>query len=120
MDDDDGVCWLNCNVRFRSNDAWGASFMNMFGFIMFNRDVVAAEIARRSGRTVQLGRLYWQADSYHIYGKDLADAEARLFNRLDQTTFEQRTYHFSDPVIQEIYHEAEATIRSKIREYDSR
>ncbi len=39
--------WLNCNVRFRSNDAWGASFMNMFGFIQFNRDVIAAE--RRRG-----------------------------------------------------------------------
>ena len=29
-----GTWWLNCNVRFRSNDAWGANFMNMFGFIL--------------------------------------------------------------------------------------
>ena len=45
-DEEDGANWLNCNVRFRSNDAWGASFMNMFGFIMFNREVIAAEVAR--------------------------------------------------------------------------
>ena len=91
-DEADGTWWLNCNIRFRSNDAWGASFMNMFGFILFNRDVIAAEIARRSGRTVQLGRLNWQADSYHIYGKDIADAKARLFDRLATTTFEDRVY----------------------------
>ncbi len=48
MEDEDGVQWLNCNIRFRSNDAWGASFMNMFGFIRFNREVIADEVARRS------------------------------------------------------------------------
>ena len=37
MEDDQGVQWINCNLRFSSNDAWGASFMNMFGFIRFNR-----------------------------------------------------------------------------------
>jgi len=30
VEDEERVRWLNCNVRFRSNDAWGASFMNMF------------------------------------------------------------------------------------------
>jgi thymidylate synthase len=57
------------NIRFRSNDAWGASFMNMFGFIRFNREVIADEVARRSGKEVRLGRMNWQADSYHIYGQ---------------------------------------------------
>ena len=80
--DERGTAWLNCNIRFRSNDAWGANFMNMFGFIQFNRRVIADEIARRSGRPVELGRLNWQADSYHIYGKSVEEAEARLFGRL--------------------------------------
>lgn len=118
IEDDSGAWWLNCNIRFRSNDAWGASFMNMFGFIMFNRDVVAAEIARRSGRTVHLGRLNWQADSYHIYGKDIADAKVRLFDRLATTSFDQRVYRFSDEMIQEIYQEAGDTVRHKIETYD--
>jgi len=117
-DEDDGTWWLNCNVRFRSNDAWGASFMNMFGFTMFNRDVIAAEIAKRSGRTVRLGRLNWHADSYHIYGKNLAEAQARLFDRIATSTLESRTYELSDETIQDIYNEAEAAVRAKIDEYD--
>jgi len=117
-DEADGTWWLNCNIRFRSNDAWGASFMNMFGFILFNRDVIAAEIAKRSGRVVKLGRLNWQADSYHIYGKDIADAKARLFDRVATGTLANRVYQFSDEMIQDIYNEAEAAVRLKIEEYD--
>ncbi|MBN1442268.1 MAG: hypothetical protein JXA90_06140, partial [Planctomycetes bacterium] len=92
-----GEAWLNCNVRFRSNDAWGASFMNMFGFTLFNRDVIADGIASRTGRTIHLGRLNWHADSYHIYGKDIADAKQRLFDRIATTDFQKRVYNFSDP-----------------------
>ncbi|HQF38878.1 MAG TPA: thymidylate synthase [Opitutaceae bacterium] len=118
-EDEAGVRWLNCNVRFRSNDAWNASFMNMFGFVLFNRDVIAAEVARRSGREVRLGRMNWQADSYHIYGRDLESAKLRLFDRLATTTFDDRVYEFSDPMIQEWYNEAEATVRKKIADYDA-
>jgi len=116
----DGVWWLNCNIRFRSNDAWGANFMNMFGFVLFNRDVMAAEVARRAGKTVKLGRLNWQADSFHIYGKDIDVARQRLFDRIKTTAFEDRVYCFNDEMIQEIYTEAEATVREKIREFDAR
>jgi thymidylate synthase len=118
--DEEGTAWLNSNVRFRSNDAWGANFMNMFGFCRFNREVIADEIARRSGRPVKLGRLNWQADSFHIYGKDVEAAEQRFFNRLQTTTFEERIFNFQDPLIQEIYNEAEAQVRTKIEEHDRR
>ena len=116
---EDGVWWLNCNIRFRSNDAWGANFMNMFGFILFNRDVIAAEVAKRSGHRVELGRLNWQADSFHIYGKDIAQARQRLFDRLSTTTFEERIYRFDDPDISAIYDEAEPAIRAKIATVDA-
>ncbi len=118
--DDEGLGWLNCNVRFRSNDAWGANFMNMFGLVHFNREQIADEVARRTGRTIELGRLNWQADSYHIYGKSIAEAQARLFDRLEKTEFSERVFAFRDPMIQEIYREAEARIRSKIQEFDTR
>jgi len=118
LEDSAGVWWLNCNVRFRSNDAWGASFMNMFGFILFNRDVIAAEVAKRAGRRVELGRLNWQADSYHIYGKDLAAARQRLFDRIATTKFEDRVYEFSDADIRAIYDEAGPAIVEKIRIHD--
>ena len=117
-DEEDGISYLNCNIRFRSNDAWGASFMNMFGFIMFNRDVIAKEITERTGEPVQLGRLNWQADSYHIYGKDIADAKKRLFDRIETGAFEDRVYSLSDPMIQEIYDEAGPAVEEKIRTYD--
>ena len=110
--------WLNCNIRFRSNDAWGANFMNMFGFVLFNQEIIAAGIAARTGKTVKLGRLHWLADSFHIYGKDIADAQQRLFDRITTTTFAERVYNFGDPMIREMYDEAEAAVRAKIAEYD--
>ncbi len=123
VEDGDGgerpTAWLNCNVRFRSNDAWGASFMNMFAFIHFNRDVIAAGIEERRGSPVGLGRMNWHADSYHIYGKDIADARMRLFDRIDKTAFEDRVYRFDDPMIREMYDEAEAAVRGKIEAYDA-
>ena len=117
-DPDGGADWLNCNVRFRSNDAWGASFMNLFGFALFNRDVVAAGIAQRRDRPVRLGRLHWLADSYHIYGKDITQARKLLFDRIPRTDFRDRVYSLSDPNIREIYDEAEAAVHRKIRVQD--
>ena len=115
-----GVGWLNCNVRFRSNDAWGANFMNMFGFVQFNRTLIADEVARRTGRTIELARLNWQADSFHIYGRSLAEARARLFDRLQTSSFEERVYDFRDPLIRQIYDEARDKVLAKIRALDER
>ena len=120
VEDEEGIRWLNCNIRFRSNDAWGATFMNMFGFIHFNNEVIAAEVERRSRRKVRLGRLNWHVDSFHIYGKDIESANQRLFNRLQTTAFEDRVFHFHDPDIREIYQQAEAVILEKIRNEDAK
>lgn len=119
LEDEEGYWWLNCNIRFRSNDAWGASFMNMFGFIQFNRELIASEIEKRSGKKVKMGRLNWQADSYHIYGKDIEQAKGMLFDRADNMKFEDRVYHFFDPFIREMYESAEPGILKKIEDYDS-
>ncbi len=119
FEDEEGVWWLNCNVRFRSNDAWGANFMNMFGFTLFNQEVIADAVAAKTGKTVKLGRMNWQADSFHIYGKDIADVKERLMNRLDSTDFEDRVYELGDEMIRELYDEAEATVLEKIKTYDA-
>ena len=118
MEDDDGVYWLNCNIRFRSNDAWGANFMNMFGFIQFNREVIADEVARRSGKVVKLGRMNWHADSFHIYGKDIQQAREMLFDRIADMPFENRIFNFNDEFIRQMYDEAEPRILEKIKRYD--
>ncbi len=116
--EDGGRFRLACNVRFRSNDAWGANFMNMFGFVHFNRRLVADPLQERLGKPVDLGRLNWQADSYHVYGKDQKDFEQRFWNRLATTSFEERVYFFFDDAIQEIWREAEAGVRAKIARQD--
>jgi len=118
LEDERGTYWLNCNVRFRSNDAWGANFMNMFGFTQFNRRIIADRVQERVGKTVELGRMNWHADSWHIYGKDIEEAKQRLFDRLDDMTFEERTYNFHNDFIQEMYDGAETMVVKKIAEYD--
>ena len=118
LEDQDGIYWLNCNIRFRSNDAWGANFMNMFGFVQFNKEVIAAGVSEKTGRIVKLGRLNWQADSYHIYGKDIKTAKERLFDRLIDMSFEDRTMSFNDEFIREMYDQAEEHVISKIESYD--
>ncbi len=118
LEDDDGVWWLNSNIRFRSNDAWGANFMNMFGFVIFSKEVIADAVAEKTGKTVKLGRMNWQADSWHIYGKDISAAKERLIDRIDSTDFEDRVYEFSDEMIREIYDEAEESVLKKIKTYD--
>ena len=118
LEDEEGIWWLNTNIRFRSNDAWGANFMNMFGFAMFSKEVIADGVAAKTGKTVKLGRMNWQADSYHIYGKDIKSAEERLFNRLDTLSFEERVYNMEDEMIREMYDEAEEEVLKKIKTYD--
>ncbi|MEA1876794.1 MAG: thymidylate synthase [Bacteroidota bacterium] len=120
LEDEEGVYWLNSNIRFRSNDAWGANFMNMFGFVQFTREVIADEIQKRTGKTVMLGRMNWQADSFHIYGKDIEKAKGLLFDRLESMTFEERTYNFHDEFIKEMYQMAEPMILQKIKDYKER
>ncbi len=119
LEDENGIYWLNCNIRFRSNDAWGASFMNMFGFIQFNKEIIAAGISEKTGKEVRLGRMNWQADSYHIYGRDIEQAREMLFDRINELSFEERTYNFSDDFIRDMYDSAEPAILEKIKDYDA-
>ena len=115
MAEENGEYWLNTNIRFRSNDSWGAFFMNFFGLTIFIKEKIADVIAERTGKKVNLGRINWQADSWHIYGKDIKQAKERLFDRIDKTKFEDRVYNFYDPDIQEMYNEATPIIEEKIR-----
>jgi thymidylate synthase len=119
IEDEDGIYWLNCNVRFRSNDAWGANFMNMFGFIQFNREIIARGVAEKTNKTVKLARLNWHADSYHIYGKDIKAAKEMLFDRIHDMDIENRTYNFNDEFIRQMYEGAEQMIFQKIKDHDA-
>ena len=114
----EGVWYLNYNMRIRSNDAFSAHFMNVFGLTMMTKELIADKIAKRTGKIVKLGRMNWHADSFHIYGKDRKDFEERFWNRLDEP-FEERVYNFYDSDIQEMYEEGTAMTERKIALQDA-
>ena len=103
---------LNTNVRFRSNDAYKAAFMNMYALVRL-QEKIAARIEELSGETVRLGRYVHLADSYHIYGSYFEEFENRFVGGLERRDFEDRTFHYED--VRPIMEEAKPEILEKVR-----
>jgi thymidylate synthase len=101
---------LSMNVRFRSNDAYKAAFMNIFALVQLQQRM-AARIAELSGRPVDVGRYCHMVDSYHIYGSYFREFEGRFLGALQKRTFEQRTLHYAD--VRDMMEEARAPILEK-------
>jgi thymidylate synthase len=97
-------------VRFRSNDAYKAAFMNMFALVQLQQRI-AARVSDLSGRQVKLGRYCHMADSYHIYGSYFREFEGRFLGALDKRTFEQRTMRLEE--VREMMEEARPAILEK-------
>ena len=95
LSSNDGCWYLNTNIRFRSNDAYKAAFMNMFAFIQLQKKI-ANRISELLDREVKLGRYVHQADSYHIYGAYFHEFEQRFLKALKTRTFEERTFRYED------------------------
>ena len=102
LDDDNHKSTLNMNIRFRSRDAYDASFMNCFAFIHI-MEYIAQEVGKRIGQDIKIGRYMDQSDSFHIYGKRLADFENRFLANLISRDFSGRTFSRKDaePYFQE-------------------
>jgi len=81
---------LDMNVLMRSNDAYQAAFMNMYAFVHLQM-FIANEIGRMRNEPVRVGRYCHQADSYHIYGKDLNKFQG-LLKRIEDTELKYRTW----------------------------
>jgi len=107
---DDDQWLLNMNVRFRSNDAYKAAFMNMFALIQLQARI-AERVAALSGKTVKLGRYVHQADSYHIYGTYFKEFEGRFLGALEKRSFEQRTFRYE--AVKDLMEEAIPSISEK-------
>ncbi|MFH1569210.1 MAG: thymidylate synthase [Gemmatimonadota bacterium] len=106
-----GDTWhLNTNVRFRSNDAYKAAFMNMFALLKLQARLCRM-IGERSGRTVKPGRYVHQADSYHIYGAYFREFEERFIGGLQRRSFAERTFRYED--VKDIMEEAIPALRTK-------
>jgi thymidylate synthase len=108
----DGPPVLNMNVRFRSNDAYKAAFMNIFALVQMQQRI-AARVAELTDRTVNVGRYCHMVDSYHIYGSYFKEFEGRFLGALGKRTFAQRTMRYAD--LQEIMEGARPTILEKAR-----
>ncbi|MBN1301253.1 MAG: hypothetical protein JW995_08535 [Melioribacteraceae bacterium] len=87
--------YLNTNVRFRSNDAYKAAFMNMFALTQLQVKI-AEKISVLSGKQIKLGRYVHQADSYHLYGSYLDDFKSRFLKAYESRTFEERSFRYQD------------------------
>jgi thymidylate synthase len=95
LQDEKGVWFLNTNVRFRSNDAYKAAFMNMFALIQLQLKI-AKRISILAGKEIQIGRYVHQADSYHIYGSYFKEFEERFIKALETRSFEERCFRYED------------------------
>jgi thymidylate synthase len=104
---------LNMNVRFRSNDAYKAAFMNIFALVRL-QSKIAERVSELSGRAVQVGRYCHLADSYHLYGSYFKEFAYRFLTAREKRSFEQRTLHFED--VREMMESARPAILEKARQ----
>lgn len=106
------VYYLSTNVRFRSNDAYKAAFMNMFALVQLQKKI-ADRISELSGKKVKLGRYVHIVDSYHIYGSYFNEFKKRFLEGLTTRSFEERTYRYED--VKDIMEEARPVILEKVK-----
>ncbi len=76
---------LEMHVTMRSNDAWQASFMNMWAFVELQKHI-------SNQIEVEVGRYVHFANSYHVYGKNLSDMKETL-ESLSTRSYEDRVYY---------------------------
>jgi thymidylate synthase len=110
MIEQEGQTFLSLNVRFRSNDAYKAAFMNIFALVQLQQRV-ASRISQLTGKPVLLGRYCHMVDSYHIYGSYFKEFEGRFLRALEKRDFAQRTMRYGD--VRELMEQARPAILDK-------
>jgi thymidylate synthase len=94
---------LCMNVRFRSNDAYKAAFMNIFALVQLQK-LITDRVAELSGMPLEVGRYCHIADSYHIYGSNMDEFENRFLGAYQTRGFMDRTFEyltFAKPIMDE-------------------
>jgi thymidylate synthase len=102
---------LRMNVHMRSNDAYKASFMNMWAFTDLQR-YVAEEVSRRSGRALKPGAYAHIVDSFHINGSYFKEFEGFL-NSVRKRSFSERTWDSTSELVQGAFESARAQIEQE-------
>jgi thymidylate synthase len=93
--EENGEPIFSMNVRFRSNDAYKAAFMNIFALVQL-QNTLAERISELSGKSFKVGRYCHMVDSYHLYGSYFQEFEKRFLGALEKRTFEKRTMRYED------------------------
>ena len=109
----EGVLWLSMNVRFRSNDAYKAAFMNMFALVQLQQRI-ASRVAAAHGPRSPAGRYCHMADSYHVYGSNMAEFQARFLGAMASRDFAGRTIRYAD--VRDLMDEAIPAILAKAKQ----
>jgi thymidylate synthase len=104
---------LSMNVRFRSNDAYKAAFMNIFALVQLQLRI-AQRVSQLTGQEIHLGRYCHVADSYHIYGSNMAEFASRFLGAVKNRDFAGRTMRYCD--VREFMEEARPAILEKARQ----
>ncbi len=107
---------LSMNVRFRSNDAYKAAFMNIFALVELQRRI-AQRVTELGAKPVRVGRYCHLADSYHLYGSYFKEFADRFLRSLERRSFEQRTMRYDD--LREMMEQARPAILEKARRMGS-
>jgi thymidylate synthase len=108
----DGQPRLSMNIRFRSNDAYKAAFMNMFALVRL-QSLIAKRVSELCDHEILLGRYCHIADSFHIYGSNLTEFEKRFLGAVEKRTFEERTMRYED--VRDMMESARPAILEKAR-----
>jgi thymidylate synthase len=103
---------LSMDVRFRSNDAYKAAFMNIFALVQLQQRI-ANRVGELTGKPVKVGRYVHMVDSYHIYGSYFREFEGRFLGSLQKRTFEQRALRYAD--VRDMMEEARPMLLEKAR-----
>lgn len=114
--EESGTPFLNMNVRFRSNDAYKAAFMNMFALVQL-QGRIAARVSQLTGNETKLGRYCHVADSYHIYGSNMDEFQSRFLGAIDSRDFDGRTMRYAD--VKDFMEEARPMILEKAKSMEA-
>lgn len=110
--EEEGQPVLSMNVRFRSNDAYKAAFMNIFALVQLQQRI-AARVSELTDKAIKVGRYCHMVDSYHIYGSYFREFEGRFLGMLEKRNFAQRTLRYED--VREMMETARPAILEKAK-----
>ncbi len=102
---------LRLNVHMRSNDAFKASFMNMWAFTDLQR-YVAEELSKRLSRPIRVGPYTHIADSFHIYGSYFEEFKGFL-HTIQARSFEDRVWDSREEFVQECFQEGRRRLEAE-------